>query len=341
MPLAIEDKHLKVGRPRADEPLTALLNPKLEERAPAAAVTAEPKATTLASMGRAPEPRVPSKLMTAGDLPAAAAPLPPDAAEIDRAGDETKTAETGDERGPHGPPIEPSKRATALSLRLDRRLRPERAELSTVKRGGSRPTGGGAAAVSEPGANRSDQPAARGPAEIGDGLTTLGPRNPESDPRPGDLIPTVRAVPRPRTTGSGAGTLAALKERAPRQTPVEIPKIYQPRLEPDRSVQAQRTGASQERTGGRAGHRLADATPRQGWAMGCGDRSLSRWHAGQGRRRLHGALSAWRDLLRRVCLLGCGYGAHRAGAAHVPRGRLYTRRGAIRGQRGAEGLISC
>ena len=88
-----------------------------------------------------------------------------------------------------------------------------------------------------------------------------------------------------------------------------------------------------ERAGRRAGHRLVVSPPGQGWPLGCGDGAVCRWRTAPGRRRLHRALSARRNLFWRVCLLGSGHSAHGVSPAHVPRGRLHSRARAIRGQR--------
>ncbi len=53
-----------------------------------------------------------------------------------------------------------------------------------------------------------------------------------------------RVIPKPRLTpGSGSG-LASLDERPVGRTLAEIPKVYQPRVDPDRPNRAQRDGAS-------------------------------------------------------------------------------------------------
>jgi hypothetical protein len=246
VPLALEDQHLQVGRPTAVDPLKTLLSSKLVETGTGAAATAVPKATPLAAAAHALEPRAAAHLKPSADLPAAAAPLPPDAAEIERGLDETETAGSGDERRGAEEPTEPSTRGAMLTLRFDRRLRPDRSELGSVKAGGSRPRGAAEGTGRGPDlrASRSDQPAAKGLARVGNGATSILPLDPDGGGGISDSIPTVRAVPKPHTGPSGALALAALGERTPRQASVEIPRIYQPRLEPDRFVQAQRIGAS-------------------------------------------------------------------------------------------------
>jgi hypothetical protein len=57
-------------------------------------------------------------------------------------------------------------------------------------------------------------------------------------------IPMASAIPNSRPAPTGGTGLAALGDRVGGQNLPEIPKIYQPRLEPDRSTRAQRIGAS-------------------------------------------------------------------------------------------------
>ncbi len=60
----------------------------------------------------------------------------------------------------------------------------------------------------------------------------------------GEPIPLARATPDPGRANVGAPRLAELGDRAGGQNLVEIPKMYHPRLEPNRSRRAQRIGAS-------------------------------------------------------------------------------------------------
>jgi hypothetical protein len=246
VPLALEDQHLQVGRPTAVDPLKTLLSSKLVETGAPPTASAVPKGTPLAAVADALEPRSAAHLKASADPPVAAAPLPPDAAEIERGVDETQTAGAGDERRSPEEPSEPSARGPMLTLRFDRRLRPDRSESRSVKAGDSRPggTAGGAERHPDRRASRSDQPATKDLAKVGNGVRSLLPLEPDGGGGSSDSIPTVRAVPKARTGPSGAPALAALGDRMPRQTLVEIPRIYQPRLEPDRFVQAQRIGAS-------------------------------------------------------------------------------------------------
>jgi hypothetical protein len=244
VPLPLADAHLEVGRPAAAEPIASLLKPNLVEHSPAAAATAVPKAAPLAPAVRAPETRALAQTTkSSADPPAAADPLAPDAFELRDAPDETKTAAA--ENGGRAPDegSEPTSRRPIVALRLDRRLRPDRpAVVSTNTGGPPETTPGGAGRASEPRRSGSGQPVVAGSAGIGDGAPLPGPLNP--DLGRADSIPSVRATPKPRSPASAAGALADLGARARQQSSIEIPKIYQPRLEPDRFVQAQRTGAN-------------------------------------------------------------------------------------------------
>ncbi len=241
VPLGLVDRHLQVARPGAIDPDQSAIKPKLVETAPMAPATATPKATPVAPQVHAPEPRAPAGGKTMTDPPAAAEPLPVDVAEIDRGLDGTKTADAGLTREERTE----SSRGPMPTLRFDRRLRPGPSELGNVKTGGLRPTtSGGLARGSEPRTSRSSEPATKSSGEITAGASSVGPVIVDGGAESADSIPTVRAIPKPRAAPSGAGALAALGDRSGRQAMAEIPKIYQPRLEPDRFVQAQRIGAS-------------------------------------------------------------------------------------------------
>ena len=91
--------------------------------------------------------------------------------------------------------------------------------------------------------SRNGQPSAKGSAEKSDTATSIAPLGPPGIAASLDPIPPVRATPKAGATGSG-GELAALGDRTARPLLTEVPKIYLPRLVPDRSTQAQRIGAS-------------------------------------------------------------------------------------------------
>src|SRR5205823_1806561 len=99
--------------------------------------------------------------------------------------------------------------------------------------------------------------AARRP-EPGPGGTRTGGESgvgtPEGRPDAGSRAPLLgvsdgsialeRATPKARSATGGGSGLAALDVRPAGRTLAEIPKVYQPRLAPDRPNRAQRGGAS-------------------------------------------------------------------------------------------------
>ena len=93
----------------------------------------------------------------------------------------------------------------------------------------------------EPGLTRNGQSAAKGSSEKADPAASIKSKGTGATLDP---IPTVLATPKASVAGSGAGGLAALSDRTGRSGVPEIPKIYLPRLDPDRTTQAQRIGAS-------------------------------------------------------------------------------------------------
>jgi hypothetical protein len=244
VPLPIANGPLRVERPSdPDQPKTEL-RPKLAETTPAAATIATPKRTERAPQLADPEARPLANSKSSADPPAAQEPLPLNVAEID-VGEEKKTANSTQNRAREDRAA-PSSRGSILAIRTDRRLRPERPKLFSVNGATSGLTtkAAGAAPRTLPGARGSNQPASKASAEqaeIGRSVTPLGP---SSDAATVDPIPTVTATPKASAAEVGGNGLAALAERTGRSGPVEIPKIYLPRLDPDRSTQAQRIGAS-------------------------------------------------------------------------------------------------
>ncbi len=246
-PLALEDKHLQVSRPTAVDEVTTLLQPRREEAAPAALATATPKGTRLASEPRPPEPRALADTKTSVNAPAAGEPLPANVAEIEGGVADRSKAVGATEGRPDGPEqVEPSPRGAVVALRSDRRLRPERSELASADGSGgirlSSPDRVGGAGA--PGTNRNGQPAVAGAADKAITATSVSPLSLPGTVGLAGKIPSVRATPKARAASDGGQGLASLVDRTAGPTLAEIPKIYQPRLDPHRSTQAQRIGAS-------------------------------------------------------------------------------------------------
>ena len=244
-PLPLVDKSLQVDRPgNRDDPESAL-KPRLVETALATAASALPRAAPVPE-ARAPEPRVLADGKRGAAVLAAADPLPPEVAEIDAGPEETNTARADDEEKARQDRTGPAMPGPTLALRLDRRLRPGQSELGMIKTGASSSTTTAAAGgrPSDPQQRPPRQAAETARVQAGAGATSLGTANSGTGAGSADAIPTVRAVPRPPAVSTSGGALAALGDRTTRQNPAEVPRIYQPRLEPDRFAQAQRIGAS-------------------------------------------------------------------------------------------------
>ena len=246
LPLHLAEPHPEVGRPAAVEAMASLLKPDLAEKTPAAVASAVPKGSPLATEPRAPEPRALAQTKSSAEPPAAADPLPPEALELDRRPDETKTAGAGKDGSASDVQPSSSTGAPIVALRFDRRLRPVRPERGSATIGGSQDStaAGGAGRRSEPRTSGGGQPVTKGSAGIGDVAASPGQPGLDAAAGSADVIPSVRATPALRSLSSGGAGLADLGERARRQPSIEIPRIYQPRLDPDRFAQAQRTGAN-------------------------------------------------------------------------------------------------
>ena len=236
------DRSLQVSRPKAATPAQAIASSD-QESPPAAAVgTVTPEGPQLAAGGTPPEPRATPASKDSGNAPLPAAPLAPDMAEIDR-GVDTSGPVAATEKDRNGSGVNGSvSRIPELALRADRRLRPERFETIDPNR-----TGMTAILVPEraaPGrasANAVNRP---GPADKEQGGAPLSPLSLDRTGGLGAPIPPARATPKPRLTPAGGSGLAALSDRPGGRTLADIPKFYQPRLDPDRSTRAQRIGAS-------------------------------------------------------------------------------------------------
>jgi hypothetical protein len=244
VPLPIADAQLRVGRPKNLDQQKPELQPNLAETVPAAATIATPKGAQLAAVVRAPEARPPADSKSSADPPAAEAPLPPDVAYIDAGLDASKTAKATEDRAREEPkaPV----RGAILALRTDRRLRPDRPKRSSGENLAARTATNSASAGpgGNPRTSPSGPPTSRGLTEKAESPALTRPLDVPAITGNMDPIPTIRATPKARSNGSGGNALAALSDRTGRSDLVDIPKIYLPRIDPDRSTLAQRIGAS-------------------------------------------------------------------------------------------------
>ncbi len=252
-PLLPADEPLRVARPTDQDKLSPIRDPEFTVTPLTAVADATPKGNDHAPAAPAPEIRPEPEASTTtamkggGNAPPSAVLVPPDLAEV----------------VPVDPaPREPVKIATSarsavesslsrdLALASDRRLRPDRVASGAEKKPatGTRSSTPIAKDATKPERdNDDDRPGGK-----------MGEKRDETPAPPLDLtaggsaaslsIPLARATP-----GAGRGRggrnlgLAELGDRGgvnQGQPLTEIPKLYQPRLEPDRSTRAQRIGAS-------------------------------------------------------------------------------------------------
>ncbi len=144
----------------------------------------------------------------------------------------------------------------------------------------------------------------------------LGPSNRPSDRAP---IAVARNVPSPTLPRFDV----TRPPPSPRRLP-DVPEVYRPRLDPNRSQRAQQAGASPaSEEAVEQAPRLARPTPGRRRPLGRRHRVRRRRRSPGRRRRLHRPLPARRDLLRRVLLLGGRHRHDRPGPAGLPRRRLH------------------
>jgi hypothetical protein len=223
-------------RPKIEPPAATSVGSLPLPPAPVAVEPVTPKARRPVREESRPEPRADSTAKQHDRAPMQQAPPPENLAEADRteespgiAGD--RENEKGDSRATDAPPI-----ARGIVLQSDRRLRPDRSmrtDGTRTRRNPSKP------ATSEP---RPPGSAALSGERLGHQSSQAGAGPGQADAEGGDATPVAlaRVTPRPSVKAG----LAPLRERVEGRGLSEIPKLYQPRLEPDRSVRAQRSGAS-------------------------------------------------------------------------------------------------
>ena len=174
-----------------------------------------------------------------GVQPMTPSPLPPNLAEVDRE-PAASPAETSPSRRDGPGLVAEALGSRDMSLRNDVRLRPGRSDPSVAKTEREPVAPLVLSGPAQPGSGAAGSGGA--PDIGGSGTRTNSPGPPAPDPE--GLLALDRATPRPRSTsGSGSG-LAPLEDRPVGRTLAEIPRVYQPRLDPERPVRAQRDGAS-------------------------------------------------------------------------------------------------
>ena len=237
-PVKLADASLRVDRPHVDDLSKQDLAAEIKLAPLPLVASALPKAKDRAATP--PESRPEPIVKDTSDPPKLPVPLPPGTADVEQVDSKTpiSTVEVEDagkktyrESGLNHDP----------ALAGDRRLRPDRTQSPNVNPAGVRFTNDAKSAR-----NERSTPKGRGnavdSAEKGQGTTVQTAR--DGMVAAGEPIPLVRATPNSRTAHAGAAGLAPLGDRVGAPNLAEIPKIYHPRLEPDRSMRAQRIGAS-------------------------------------------------------------------------------------------------
>ncbi len=237
-PLKLADASLRVDRPNVDDPSKHILESEIKLAPLPPVANASPKAKEHAP--KPPESRPELIAKDNSDPPKQPVTLPPGPAEVDQLDAQTpnSTAEVA-KAGRN------ADRESALghdpALASDRRLRPDRNRSQEPNPAGVRFT-----VDAQPARNQRSTPKSR----VNTVATSTNEQEtkvvspPDTIGGPGEPIPLARATPNSRAADAGGPKLAALGDRVGAQNLADIPKIYQPRLEPDRSTRAQRIGAS-------------------------------------------------------------------------------------------------
>jgi len=244
-PLALADAKLHVAGPNVKDQAQPVQSGEPKSTPPAAVGAATPKSAGHLAGVPPPEPRAESSLKALGQGPAGQEALPPDPAELDRGLDSAAPVQAPEMGQAGRARSDQPSRAGDLVLQTDRRIRPERFEAKEPNRAGAR-----LRIVPE----RETRNLRPGDSRTGPGPATESAATEQGGQSPGSLtlsgsvgvsgpIPLDRATPARSRFGGGSG-LAPLGERPGGQGLTEIPKFYQPRLDPDRSTRAQRIGAS-------------------------------------------------------------------------------------------------
>jgi hypothetical protein len=237
-PLKLADASVRVARPNIGDPSKEIVEAKIKLAPLPLAASALPKARE--RVATPPELRPEPVVMDNSAPPKLPVPMPPGPAEIDQLDSKNPVSTTELEDAG-----KKSDRESALSddpaLASDRRLRPDRNRSQAPNSSGVHFT-----VDALPEQNERSTPKGQGnaiaSAKKAPRAKVLTP--PDRMVAAGEPIPLTRATPNSRAAHAGGAGLAPLGDRVGAQNLAEIPKIYHPRLEPDRSTRAQRIGAS-------------------------------------------------------------------------------------------------
>jgi hypothetical protein len=238
-PLKLANDSLKVDRPKTDNALSSFLDSSDKAVAPTPAVNATPKGKDRPPIASPAEPRPESVAIDTGSPPTQPAALPPSLMELEQTVPQA-TNSNASSRPAGAKPSHDSSPNPDPALTSDRRLRPDRIVPKEPSQSGLQ-----FSMASTPGPKDANAAANNAKTEnVASQAGTSVSAAKDTIVGMGDPIPLARATPKPRSALSGGSGLAAISERAGGQNLIEIPKIYQPRLEPNRSTRAQRIGAT-------------------------------------------------------------------------------------------------
>jgi hypothetical protein len=234
-PLTLVDASLRVARPEVtDHQSRPILESKMILAPLAAVADVTPIGKEPARAASSLEPRAESPLNEGNKPPGQPAFTPLNLSEIDQV-DSGKTSDAG--RSIEKPAPE-SSLSLDSALASDRRLRPDRSQSQEQDLNGTR-------IIVAARAERTTKGRETGSEADKNTAGQKMPLRAKELAAAGDPIPLASATPNySRDLHQDGSRLAALSDRAGGQGLTEIPKIYQPRLVPDRSARAQRTGAS-------------------------------------------------------------------------------------------------
>jgi hypothetical protein len=243
-PLRLADVALRAPRPAVADLTVAESgsNPP----APIALGTATPRQSHPAAESTVTGPRGETTLPPDGVQPVPPSPLPPNLAEVEREPAASSTEASPARRDRRGLVAE-ALGTRDMALRNDVRHRPGRPDQR-----GAGPERGRVAPPILPGSAQPESGSA-GASGASDSVGS-GPGSDGAPPKAGSpgapalgadgLLALDRVTPKARSTPGGGSGLASLDERPGGRTLAEVPRVYQPRLDPDRPNRAQRDGAS-------------------------------------------------------------------------------------------------
>jgi hypothetical protein len=238
-PLTLAAGSLTVTRPKIDERSRPIREPDIALTPLTAVADVTPQGKERGTASTSPEPR-PEPTLTDNNPPEPTSLSPPNLAEVDQV-DSGPPISNSDSEPAEQKSARPPSVSLDPALATDRRLRVDRKP--TNEPDPSRPQFTVAGQT-----ERKDPRPADGREKVlpsdEKGQKKRAPQGRDGTGATGDPIPLARATPHSPGVRAGGSGLAALGDRVGGQGLIEIPKIYQPRLEPDRSTRAQRIGAS-------------------------------------------------------------------------------------------------